>query len=139
MTARGLENIAYRLIGKIATSGSFIYGIEPSPHQPLLSEYLDCEDSARKQSTIGFYSMALDPEGHMSERYRRRYTDMKESVGATSQGARHFDSGTDLGLTTIPVFSCRNEMAEYGYTGARMNVSLAPVFRKWIATVEVVS
>jgi hypothetical protein len=30
-------------------------------------------------------------------------------------------------------------MAEYGYTGAGMNVSLSPVFRKWIATVEVVS
>jgi hypothetical protein len=28
-------------------------------------------------------------------------------------------------------------MSEYGYTGAGMNVSLPPVFRKWIATVEV--
>jgi hypothetical protein len=64
---------------------------------------------------------------------------MKESVGATSQGAGHFVSGTDLGLATSPVFSCRNEMAEYGYTGAGINVSLPPVFKKWIATVEVVS
>jgi hypothetical protein len=52
-----------------AKSGSFIYGIEPFPHQPLQSEYLDCEESARKQSATGFDSMALDPEGHISERY----------------------------------------------------------------------
>ena len=31
----------------------------------------------------GFGSMALDPEGHISERYWRRYTDTKESVGTT--------------------------------------------------------
>jgi hypothetical protein len=30
-------------------------------------------------------------------------------------------------------------MAEYVYIGAEMNVSLPPVFRKWIASVEVVS
>jgi hypothetical protein len=30
-------------------------------------------------------------------------------------------------------------MAEYVYIGAGMNVSLPPVFRKWIASVEVVS
>jgi hypothetical protein len=32
-----------------------------------------------------------------------------------------------------------NEIAEYGYTGAGMNVSLPPVFKKWIDMVEVVS
>jgi hypothetical protein len=37
------------------------------------------------------------------------------------------------------VFCCRNVMAEYVYIGAGMNVSLPPVFRKWIASVEVVS
>jgi hypothetical protein len=30
-------------------------------------------------------------------------------------------------------------MAEYVYIGAVMNVSLPPVFRKWIASMEVVS
>jgi hypothetical protein len=30
-------------------------------------------------------------------------------------------------------------MAEYEYTGSGMNVSLPPVFRKWIAMVDVVS
>jgi hypothetical protein len=30
-------------------------------------------------------------------------------------------------------------MAEYVYIGAGMNVSFPPVFRKWIASVEVVS
>jgi hypothetical protein len=44
MTARGVEDFAKRPLGKIATSGSFIYGIEPFPHQPLQSEYLDCEE-----------------------------------------------------------------------------------------------
>ena len=38
------------------------------PHQPLQSEYLDCEESARKPSATGFDSMTLDPEGHISER-----------------------------------------------------------------------
>jgi hypothetical protein len=33
----------------------------------------------------------------------------------------------------------RNEIAEYGYTGAGMNVSLPLVFRKWIGAVGVVS
>ena len=37
------------------------------------------------------------------------------------------------------VFSCRNEMVEYGYAGAGMNVSLSPVFGKWIATMGIVS
>jgi len=32
-----------------------------------------------------------------------------------------------------------NVMAEYVYIGAGMNVSLPPVFRKWRASVEVVS
>ena len=64
---------------------------------------------------------------------------MKESVGTTDYGTGHFETGAEFGLSTSPVFSCRNEMAEYGYTGAGMNVSLPPVFRKWIATVEVVS
>jgi hypothetical protein len=36
-------------------------------------------------------------------------------------------------------FCCRNVMAEYVYIGAGMNVSLPPVFRKWIAAMEVVS
>ena len=39
------------------------------PHQPLQPEYLDCEDSAHKQSATGFDSMELDPEGRNSERY----------------------------------------------------------------------
>jgi hypothetical protein len=34
------------------------------------------------------------------------------------------------------VFCCRNVMAEYVYIGAGMKVSLPPVFRKWIASVE---
>jgi hypothetical protein len=42
-----------------------------------------------------------------------------------------------LAQNLASVFSCRNEIAEYGYTGAGMNVSLPPVYRKWIATVEV--
>jgi hypothetical protein len=37
------------------------------------------------------------------------------------------------------VFCCRKVMAEYVYIGAGMNVSLPPVFRKWIASAEVVS
>ena len=48
MTARGVEDLGERLLCKIATSGSFSYGIEPFPHQPLQSEYLECEESARK-------------------------------------------------------------------------------------------
>jgi hypothetical protein len=48
------------MTAKIGTSRSFIYGIEPSLHQPLQPEYL---------SATGFDSMALDPEGHISERY----------------------------------------------------------------------
>ena len=36
-------------------------------------------------------------------------------------------------------FCCRNVMAEYVYIGAGMNVSLPPSFRKWIASVKVVS
>ena len=32
--------------GEFGTSGSFIYGIEPLPHQPLQLKYLDCEESA---------------------------------------------------------------------------------------------
>jgi hypothetical protein len=62
---------AYRHVfcGKIGTPGSFIYGIEPLPHQPLQPEYLDSEELVHKQSTTGFDSMALDPEGRISERY----------------------------------------------------------------------
>jgi hypothetical protein len=55
--------------GQIGTSGSFIYGIEPLPHLPLHPEYLDCEESAHKQSATGFDSMALDPEDRILERY----------------------------------------------------------------------
>ena len=55
--------------GKIGTSGSFIYGIEPLPHQPLQPEYLDCEESAHKQSATGFDSMGLVPEDRILERY----------------------------------------------------------------------
>jgi hypothetical protein len=69
--------------GKDRYIRSFIYIIEPFPHQPLQSEYLDCEEWAHKQSATDFDSMVLDQEGHISERYWRRYTDMKESVGAT--------------------------------------------------------
>ena len=60
---------------RIATPGqdryirSFSYGIEPFPHQPLQSEYLDCEESRHKPFATGFDSMALDSEGHISERY----------------------------------------------------------------------
>jgi hypothetical protein len=32
-------------------------------------EYLDCAESAHKQSAIAFDSMALDPEGRILERY----------------------------------------------------------------------
>ena len=53
--------------------------------------------------------------------------------------SRYFETSAEFGLAIKPVFSCRNEMAEYGYTGAVMNVFLPPVFRKWINTVEVVS
>jgi uncharacterized Rmd1/YagE family protein len=56
-------------VGKIAVSESFIYEIEPFTHQPLESEYLNYEELARKQSGIGFDSMALDSEGHISELY----------------------------------------------------------------------
>jgi hypothetical protein len=59
-------------MGKIGTSGSFIYGIEPLLHQQLQPEYLDYEESAHKQSATGFDSMALDPEGRISERYREQ-------------------------------------------------------------------
>ena len=83
MTVKGVEDLAYLLLGKIGTSGSFIYGIEPLPHQPLQLEYMDCEESAHKQSATGFDSMVLNPEGRISERYWRRYTDVKESVSAT--------------------------------------------------------
>ena len=64
---------------------------------------------------------------------------MKESVGATDSGAGHFDTGAEFGLAKSPVLSCRNEMAEYWYIVAGINVSLPPVFSKLIATVEVVS
>ena len=40
---------------------------------------------------------------------------------------------------TGPVLSSRNEIAEHGYTGTGINVFLAPVFRKWIATAKGVS
>ena len=42
-------------------------------------------------------------------------------------------------LTKSLVLYCRNVMAEYVYIGAGMNVSIPPVLRKWIASVEVVS
>jgi hypothetical protein len=45
MTAKGVEDL-----GKIGTSGSFIYGIEPLSHQPLQTEYLDCKESACSQT-----------------------------------------------------------------------------------------
>jgi hypothetical protein len=35
------------------------------PHQQLLPEYLDYEESAHKQSATGFDSMALYPEGRI--------------------------------------------------------------------------
>ena len=55
--------------GQDRYTGSFIYGIEPLPHQPLQPEYLDSEELVHKQSTTGFDSMALDPEGRISEGY----------------------------------------------------------------------
>ena len=67
MTVKGVEDL--QLLGKIGTSGPFIYGIEPLPHQPLQPEYMDCEESAHKQSATGFDIMALDPEDRISERY----------------------------------------------------------------------
>jgi hypothetical protein len=57
MTAKGVEDLGLLLMGKIGTSVSFIYGIEPLPHQPLQPEYLDCEESAHKQSVTGFDSI----------------------------------------------------------------------------------
>jgi hypothetical protein len=83
--------------------------------------------------------MALDLEGRISARYLRRYTDVKESVGATNERAGHSETGEEFGSATNLVFCCRNMMAEYVYIGAGMNVSLPPVFRKWIGSVEVVS
>jgi hypothetical protein len=69
MTAQGVEDLEQLLLGKIGTFGSFIYGIEPLPYQLLQLEYLECEESAHKQSATGSDSMALDPEGRISERY----------------------------------------------------------------------
>jgi hypothetical protein len=69
MTAKGVEDIAKLLLGKIGSSVSFIYGIEPLPHQPLHPEYLDCEESAHKPSATGFDSMALDPESRILENF----------------------------------------------------------------------
>jgi hypothetical protein len=56
-------------MGKIGTSESFIYRIETLLHQQLQPEYLDYEESTHKQSAPDFDSMALDPEGRISERY----------------------------------------------------------------------
>jgi hypothetical protein len=64
---------------------------------------------------------------------------VKESVGATDQGAGHSETGEEFGSAMSLVFCCRKVMAEYVYIGAGMNVSLPPVFRKWIASAEVVS
>jgi hypothetical protein len=71
-TAKGVEDLAYLLPGKIGTSQSFIYGIESLPHQPLQPEYLDCEESAHKQSATGFDSMALDPRSYPLTEHRRK-------------------------------------------------------------------
>jgi hypothetical protein len=49
------------------------------------------------------------------------------------------ETGEEFGSATSLLFCCRNVMAEYVYIGAGMNVSLPPVFRKWIASVEVIS
>jgi hypothetical protein len=57
------------LLGRIGTSGSFIYGIEPLPHQPRQLKYLDCEESTHKQSAAGLDSIALYPEDRVSEQY----------------------------------------------------------------------
>ena len=59
---------------------------------------------------------------------------MKESVGAG-----HSETDEEIGSANSLVFCSRNVMAEYVYIGTGMNVSLPPVFRKWIASVEVVS
>jgi hypothetical protein len=37
----------------------------------------------KEEIPIDWFIMALDTEGHISERYWRRYTDVKEAVGAT--------------------------------------------------------
>jgi hypothetical protein len=50
MTAKGVEDLEQLLLGKIGTFGSSIYGIEQLPHQLLQVEYLECEESAHKQS-----------------------------------------------------------------------------------------
>jgi hypothetical protein len=50
MTAKRSGRPRITTPGEFGTSGSFIYEIEPLPHQPLQPEYLDCEESAHKQS-----------------------------------------------------------------------------------------
>ena len=49
------------------------------------------------------------------------------------------ETGEEFGSATSLAFCCRNVMAEYVYIGAEMSVSLPSVFRKWIASVDVVS
>jgi hypothetical protein len=57
MTAKRSGRPRITTPGEFGTSGSFIYEIEPLPHQPLQPEYLDCEESAHKQSATGFDSI----------------------------------------------------------------------------------
>jgi len=64
---RTIRGILISTEGLIATSGSFIY----------------VSASTTTVGIPGFNSMALEPDGHISERYWRRYTEEKESVGAT--------------------------------------------------------
>jgi hypothetical protein len=49
------------------------------------------------------------------------------------------DPDVPICSTNSLVFCCKNVMAEYVYIDAGMNVYLPPLFRKWIALVEIVS
>ena len=71
-------------------------------YQPLQSEYLDCEESARTQSNTGFESMVINSEGYISERYWRRYTEVKESVGESDFEIYVTEYGTAL-TTILPI------------------------------------
>ena len=92
---------------------------QPFLHQPLQPEYLNCEESAHKHSATGFDSMALDPEGRWCNRLR----------------CWTFRNWRRIWFSDKSRFLLQT----YGYIGTGMNVSLPLVFRKWKASVEVVS
>jgi hypothetical protein len=50
-----------------------------------------------------------------------------------------FRNGLIIWISDESRFLLQKRMAEYGHTGAGMNVSLPPVCMKWISTMEVVS